>query len=59
MMVLPDMLFAQEVEREKRSLSCWDPDEPVPAYAYYKKGKPVSQLVVERIEPMTCPGRRK
>jgi uncharacterized protein len=26
------------IERDKLSLPGWDPDEPVPAYAYYKKG---------------------
>ena len=27
------------IEREKLLLAGWDPDEPVPAYLYYKKGK--------------------
>jgi dienelactone hydrolase len=27
-----------DIEREKLSLAGWDPDEPVPAYVYYKKG---------------------
>src|SRR5688572_6373731 len=35
-----------EVEREKLSLSGWDPDEPVPAYAYYKKGNKAMPVVI-------------
>src|SRR5947199_8132850 len=35
-----------QVEREKLSLAGWDPDEPVPAYAYYKKGNKGMPVVV-------------
>ena len=28
---------AGDIEREKLYLAGWDPDEPVPAYVYYKK----------------------
>ncbi|HWG42785.1 MAG TPA: dienelactone hydrolase family protein [Gemmataceae bacterium] len=34
------------IEREKLSLSGWDPDEPVPAYAYYKKGNRAMPVVI-------------
>jgi dienelactone hydrolase len=34
------------IEREKLSLSGWDPDEPVPAYAYYQKGNRVMPVVI-------------
>jgi dienelactone hydrolase len=34
------------VERDKLSLSGWDPDEPVPAYAYYKKGSKGLPVVI-------------
>src|SRR5207247_113723 len=45
-LVLPNTAAAQSdsgppsstnIEREKLSLAGWDPDEPVPAYAYYTK----------------------
>jgi uncharacterized protein len=34
------------IEREKLYLSGWDPDEPVPAYLYYKKGKKSLPVVI-------------
>jgi dienelactone hydrolase len=34
------------IEREKLSLTGWDPDEPVPAYAYYKKGNRAMPVVI-------------
>lgn len=34
------------VEREKLSLAGWDPDEPVPAYAYYRKGNKGMPVVI-------------
>lgn len=34
------------IEREKLSLSGWDPDEPVPAYAYYHKGNRAMPVVI-------------
>jgi dienelactone hydrolase len=51
----PGPAFSQErtqppgdtpIEREKLSLAGWDPDEPVPAYAYYKKGNKAMPVVV-------------
>jgi dienelactone hydrolase len=36
----------QGVEREKLTLAGWDPDEPVPAYAYYKKGNKDMPVVI-------------
>jgi dienelactone hydrolase len=49
--VWPGPVSAQEgkdspIEREKLSLAGWDPDEPVPAYAYYKKGKEPMPVVI-------------
>src|SRR5262245_40339906 len=35
-----------QIEREKLSLAGWDPDEPVPAYAYYKKGNRAMPVVI-------------
>jgi dienelactone hydrolase len=35
-----------QIEREKLSLTGWDPDEPVPAYAYYKKGNKAMPVVI-------------
>ena len=35
-----------QIEREKLSLAGWDPDEPVPAYAYYKKGSKAMPVVI-------------
>lgn len=35
-----------EVEREKLYLAGWDPDEPVPAHAYYKKGNKSMPVVI-------------
>src|SRR5262249_17829483 len=35
-----------QIEREKLSLAGWDADEPVPAYAYYKKGNPAMPVVI-------------
>src|SRR5436309_2505962 len=35
-----------QIEREKLSLTGWDPDEPVPAYAYYKKGNRAMPVVI-------------
>lgn len=34
------------IEREKLSMSGWDPDEPVPAYVYYKKGNRAMPVVI-------------
>jgi dienelactone hydrolase len=34
------------ISREKLSLAGWDPDEPVPAYAYYKKGNRAMPVVI-------------
>src|SRR5262245_13719256 len=34
------------IEREKVFLAGWDPDEPVPAYAYYKKGNKSMPVVI-------------
>jgi uncharacterized protein len=34
------------IEREKLLLAGWDPDEPVPAYAYYKKGNRAMPVVI-------------
>src|SRR5690242_11964435 len=34
------------VEREKLYLSGWDPDEPVPAYVYYRKGNKAMPVVI-------------
>src|SRR5262249_24112605 len=36
----------KEIERERLSLAGWDPDEPVPAYAYYKKGSKEMPVVI-------------
>lgn len=35
-----------EIEREKLYLPGWDPDEPVPAYVYYKKGNKGMPVVI-------------
>ena len=35
-----------DIEREKLYLAGWDPDEPVPAYAYYKKGNKAMPVVI-------------
>src|SRR5437667_11698457 len=35
-----------QIEREKLSLAGWDADEPVPAYAYYKKGNKAMPVVI-------------
>lgn len=35
-----------DIEREKLLLNGWDPDEPVPAYAYYKKGNKGMPVVI-------------
>ena len=45
----PIFASAQEpakIEREKLSLTGWDPDEPVPAYVYYKKGNKAMPVVI-------------
>jgi dienelactone hydrolase len=34
------------IEREKLFLAGWDPDEPVPAYLYYKKGNKSMPVVI-------------
>ncbi|MCA1695593.1 MAG: alpha/beta hydrolase, partial [Actinobacteria bacterium] len=34
------------IEREKLSLAGWDPDEPVPALVYYKKGNKGMPVVI-------------
>jgi pimeloyl-ACP methyl ester carboxylesterase len=36
----------EPIEREKLLLSGWDPDEPVPAYAYYQKGNKAMPVVI-------------
>jgi uncharacterized protein len=36
----------KQIEREQLSLAGWDPDEPVPAYAYYKKGNKSMPVVI-------------
>src|SRR5262245_3063973 len=46
MVVLPVRIVAQDIEREKLVLTAWDPDEPVPAYAYYKKGNKSMPVVI-------------
>jgi len=35
-----------QIEREKLYLTGWDPDEPVPAYLYYKKGNKSMPVVI-------------
>jgi uncharacterized protein len=35
-----------QIEREKLFLTGWDPDEPVPAYLYYKKGNRSMPVVI-------------
>jgi dienelactone hydrolase len=37
---------AGDIEREKLLLAGWDPDEPVPAYLYYKKGNKAMPVVI-------------
>jgi dienelactone hydrolase len=37
---------AGSIEREKLFLAGWDPDEPVPAYLYYKKGNKAMPVVI-------------
>lgn len=37
---------AGDIEREKLYLTGWDPDEPVPAYVYYKKGNKAMPVVI-------------
>lgn len=37
---------ASDIEREKLYLAGWDPDEPVPAYLYYKKGAKNMPVVI-------------
>ena len=37
---------ASDIEREKLYLAGWDPDEPVPAYVYYKKGNKAMPVVI-------------
>src|SRR5215475_10636425 len=53
--LLPGLAYSQEskqpakdspIEKEKLSLTGWDPDEPVPAYAYYKKGNKAMPVVI-------------
>jgi dienelactone hydrolase len=36
----------RKIQREKLSLAGWDPDEPVPAYLYYKKGNKSMPVVI-------------
>src|SRR5215471_18058410 len=38
--------MADPIEREHLYLSGWDPDEPVPAYVYYKKGNKGMPVVI-------------
>src|SRR5437870_1242 len=51
----PDLTVSQEreqpagngqIEREKLFLAGWDPDEPVPAHVYYKKGNKAMPVVI-------------
>ncbi len=35
-----------QIERDKLFLAGWDPDEPVPVYAYYKKGNKAMPVVI-------------
>jgi dienelactone hydrolase len=42
----PQAPKAEPIEREKLSLAGWDPDEPVPAYAYYQKGNRAMPVVI-------------
>ena len=42
----PALGLAQEIEREKLTLAGWDPDEPVPAYAYHKKATKNMPVVI-------------
>src|SRR5256714_6108524 len=37
---------AGDIERQKLNFSGWDPDEPVPAYVYYKKGNKAMPVVI-------------
>src|SRR5262249_44848324 len=37
---------ASQIEREKLFLAGWDPDEPVPAYAHYRKGNRAMPVVI-------------
>src|SRR5262245_37564074 len=49
MVAWPTEAPAQEppkLEREKLLLAGWDPDEPVPAYIYYEKGKQGLPVVI-------------
>jgi dienelactone hydrolase len=49
MVAWPTAAPAQEptkIEREKLSLAGWNPDEPVPAYFYYQKGKEAMPAVI-------------
>jgi dienelactone hydrolase len=36
----------KKIQRQKLSLAGWDPDEPVPAYLYYKKGNKSMPVVI-------------
>jgi uncharacterized protein len=36
----------KQIEREHLSLAGWDPDEPAPAYVYYKKGNKSMPVVI-------------
>lgn len=38
--------LADDIVREKHFLAGWDPDEPVPAYFYYKKGNANMPVVI-------------
>src|SRR5579864_7028619 len=42
----PQPAKGSAIEREKLLLAGWDPDEPVPAYAYYKKGNRAMPVVI-------------
>ena len=42
----PALGLAQEIERDKLTLAGWDPDEPVPAYAYHKKATKNMPVVI-------------
>lgn len=42
----PDAQSPKDVERERLTMAGWDPDEPVPAYAYYKKGNKGMPVVI-------------
>ena len=42
----PEKKPSGDIERDKLFLAGWDPDEPVPAYLYYKKGNKGMPVVI-------------